>query len=153
MRINSLPKDRKLGLLLHRVFKDFQIRHDMMMANHLFEGLRAPHSAITLHLADKPRRLSELAALNNMRPQSMLKLINELEALGYVERVEDPSDTRAKLVQFTEQGERMLAASTESAAEIYSHYDSILSSEEMNIDTLVDLMECLDNQITEQTST
>ena len=150
MQINSLPKDRKLGLLLHRVFKDFRNRHDLMMANHLHSGLRASHSAITLYLAERPHRLSELAKLNKLRPQSILKLINELETLGYVERVEDPSDTRAKLVQFTVQGQQMLDASTAAAADIYSDYKTMLASEKLSIDKLVELIECLDSKIASQ---
>ncbi len=42
----------------------------------------------------------------------------DLEALGYVERVRDPADGRAKIIQLTEHGREALAASREIFADI-----------------------------------
>ena len=142
-----LKNDEKLGLLIFRLFKDFRTRHDQIMALHRQNGLRAAHSAVIVYLAERPHRLSELASLNGMRPQSMLKLVNELEKLGYVERVPDSRDSRAKLVQFTPEGAQLLATSTAASAEIYKLYADVLETNDMSLKDLLDIMQALLDQI------
>lgn len=133
----QLSKADSLGLFIFRLFRDFYSRHDKFMAEQNLAGLRGAHSAVTVYLAQRPHRLSELAKLNEMRPQSMLKLVNELEALGYVERVQDPKDSRAKLVQFTRSGKRLLAASSEASREAYVLYRALLQEDNVDIDSFL----------------
>ena len=45
-----------------------------------------------------------MAADARITKQAMMALIDELELRGYVRRVVDPSDTRAKLVRLTTRG-------------------------------------------------
>lgn len=49
-------------------------------------------------------RPSELAARSGVSKQNLNYLLNELEKMGYLTRVADPDDGRAKLVQVTEAG-------------------------------------------------
>mgnify|MGYP000041010762 FL=1 len=81
-----------------------------------------------------------------MRPQSMLKIINELEALGFVERVNDPQDTRAKLVQFTAEGKKMLTVSTHASDDIYQQYANIIGEQALQsmLDNMQDLLKGLE---------
>jgi len=48
----------------------------------------------------------------------MARLVAHLEAHGYVERVADPGDRRAKLVRATERGSAVFAIARELVAEI-----------------------------------
>ena len=48
----------------------------------------------------------------------MGEAVADLEALGFVERVPDPADGRAKIIQLTEHGREALAASQEIFADI-----------------------------------
>jgi DNA-binding MarR family transcriptional regulator len=48
--------------------------------------------------------VSELAAAEHMRPQSMAQTVRELEAEGLVRRRPDPADGRRSLVELTEAG-------------------------------------------------
>jgi DNA-binding MarR family transcriptional regulator len=50
-----------------------------------------------------------LAERAQMTKQSMAQLVAHLEAYGYVERVDDPSDGRAKLVRATARGREVYA--------------------------------------------
>lgn len=120
---------KQLGLLLTRLTRDFQQRHDDKASRFNICGLRSSHSAVTVYLAKRPYRLSELAELNRMRPQTVLKMINELESLGFVERISDPKDSRAKLVQFTPEGKKMLTVSSHASNDIYQRYAAILGEE------------------------
>jgi DNA-binding MarR family transcriptional regulator len=68
--------------------------------------LHPPHFAITQLLWDRPdgERLTELARGARITKQSAQALVDQLEASGYVERVDDPQDKRARLVRFTKKG-------------------------------------------------
>jgi DNA-binding MarR family transcriptional regulator len=51
-------------------------------------------------------RLTELAAMAGMTKQSMGELVDQMVAAGYVERVADPTDGRARRVRLTRKGRR-----------------------------------------------
>jgi len=48
----------------------------------------------------------------------VVSLVNDLERLGYVERVPDPADGRAKLVRLTRRGAQAQSAAREIIAQI-----------------------------------
>ena len=55
------------------------------------------------------RRSPTLAERAQMTKQSMGELVRHLEAHGYVERMPDPADGRAKLVRATDRGREVYA--------------------------------------------
>jgi DNA-binding MarR family transcriptional regulator len=55
-----------------------------------------------------PQSVSDLAASERVRQQSMAQTVGELEADGLVERRPDPDDRRRALVSLTEQGSSTL---------------------------------------------
>ena len=57
-----------------------------------------------------PQSVSDLAASERMRQQSMAQTVSDLEADGLVERRPDPQDRRRALVSLTEQGIATLQA-------------------------------------------
>jgi DNA-binding MarR family transcriptional regulator len=57
-----------------------------------------------------PQSVSELAAAERMRPQSMAQTVGDLEADGLLRRRPDPGDGRRALVELTEQGNDALQA-------------------------------------------
>ena len=57
-----------------------------------------------------PQSVSDLAAAERVRPQSMAQTVTDLETDGLVERSPDPHDKRRALVALTEQGNEALAA-------------------------------------------
>jgi DNA-binding MarR family transcriptional regulator len=58
---------------------------------------------------DGPRSVSELAAAERVRPQSMAQTVGDLEAEGLVARTPDPTDGRRALVELTDEGLATLA--------------------------------------------
>jgi DNA-binding MarR family transcriptional regulator len=71
-----------------------------------FAGVQPAHSAVFQPLWQVPEgaRITALARASRITKQSMSTLITDLEAGGYVERVEDPDDARATRVRLTARG-------------------------------------------------
>ncbi len=59
---------------------------------------------IFFYLREGGLRLTELAERAHTTKQAMRYTVNQLEAAGYVERVADPTDGRAKIIRLTERG-------------------------------------------------
>lgn len=72
--------------------------------------IRPAHSAVFFHMEHEGIRLSRLAEKAQMTPQAMGELVDDLEELGYLRRVPDPADRRAKLIVFTDRGDAALRA-------------------------------------------
>lgn len=71
-----------------------------------FPDLQASHF-IVIQVIDHPpagSRLTWLAEQARMTKQSMGQLVDALERTGYVERIADPTDRRAKQIRLTERG-------------------------------------------------
>jgi len=67
-------------------------------------------SAMGVLLNSGDQLMGELAALERVRPPSMTRVVNSLEARGYVARRPDPRDHRQCLVTLTDPGRQVLLA-------------------------------------------
>ena len=77
------------------------------MAERGYDDVRPGHGAVFLHVDRRAgTRLGELARRAGITKQSMMQVVDDLEARGYVRRVPDPADARAKLVRLTAEGRR-----------------------------------------------
>ena len=70
-----------------------------------YGDIRPTHGCVFRFIREEPLRLTELATLAGMTKQSIGEVIDNLVELGYVKRVPDPQDRRAKLICLTERGE------------------------------------------------
>ncbi len=59
---------------------------------------------IFFYLREGGLRLTELAERAHTTKQAMLYTVNQLAGAGYLERVADPTDGRAKIIRLTERG-------------------------------------------------
>ncbi|MFH8248761.1 MarR family winged helix-turn-helix transcriptional regulator [Microbacterium sp. B2969] len=55
-----------------------------------------------------PVQQHTIAAALNVTPRNITGLVDALEAVGYVERIPDPTDRRARLVGLTPQGHELM---------------------------------------------
>lgn len=67
-------------------------------------------SALAVLLNSGDQLMGELAAQEKVRPPSMTRIVNSLEARGFVARRPDPRDHRQCLVSLTESGRQVLLA-------------------------------------------
>lgn len=68
------------------------------------QPIRAAHTALFPHIDLEGTRLTELARRLGVTKQAVAQLVDDLEAMGIVERVPDPRDGRAKLIGFSAAG-------------------------------------------------
>jgi DNA-binding MarR family transcriptional regulator len=72
--------------------------------------VRPGHLAVFLHIDRRSgTRLTELARRARITKQAMMLLVDDLESRGFVRRVDDPSDGRARVVKLTARGRRAVA--------------------------------------------
>ena len=91
-----------------------------------FSDVRESHDCVFRHLTDDGVRLRDLASAAGMTPQGVGEHVDELERLGYVERVPDPADRRAKLIRPTKRGSAFMRAGYAALAEIEDEWTSAL---------------------------
>ena len=102
---NPIPGSRaNLGVLLREPFRISSLRLHERFAERGHPEVRPPHGNVFQFLDDDGTRVSVLAERAQMTKQSMAELVAHLERHGYVERVADPDDRRAKLVRATDRG-------------------------------------------------
>jgi DNA-binding MarR family transcriptional regulator len=82
-------------------------------------------------LDDDGTRASVLADRAQVTKQSMAELVIHLERLGYVERVPDPCDRRAKLVRATPRGRQLYEIARDVVAEIEAEWTQRLGKAKM----------------------
>jgi DNA-binding MarR family transcriptional regulator len=93
--------------------------------------VRTPHGNVFPFLDDAGTRVSVLAERAQITKQSMAELVAHLERHGYVERIPDPQDRRAKLVQATARGEEVYAIAREFVAELEADWTRRLGKQKM----------------------
>jgi DNA-binding MarR family transcriptional regulator len=93
-----------IGALVSTVWLELRHRVNSALAAAGFDDYRPTHESVFQWLGPNGDRVSDLAQHAGMTRQSMAELVDYLEAHGYVERVPDPSDGRAVLVQRTDRG-------------------------------------------------
>lgn len=83
-----------------------------------FSDIRLVHGCVFRYMKEEGLRLTEIAERGNMTKQSAGEVVDDLVALGYVERIPDPDDRRAKIVRLTERGEAAQSYGFQLLAEI-----------------------------------
>jgi DNA-binding MarR family transcriptional regulator len=120
-----------LGLLLREPFRiGSELLHDEL-ARRGHPDVRPPHGNVFQFLDDAGTRVGVLAQRAQITKQSMAELVAHLERHGYVERVPDPVDRRAKLVRATARGNEVYAIARAVVAEIEQQWTERLGKAKM----------------------
>ena len=69
-----------------------------------YGDIRPTHGCVFRFVREDGMRLTELAEMAGITKQSAGEMVDGLVELGYVERIPDPADRRAKLIRLTDQG-------------------------------------------------
>jgi DNA-binding MarR family transcriptional regulator len=91
--------------LLNAALDEFTAEFQKRVAATEYSDIRVTHGCVFGNIdPDRGTRLTELAERACMTKQSVGEVASDLEQRGYVERVPDPADGRAKIIQLTERG-------------------------------------------------
>lgn len=122
----------EIGQVLMLALQDFQRRLDRDLEKAGFPGIPQRHRALFMHLdSHGASRSVELAEAAGIRPQSMMKIVHELEGLGLICRRTDPEDSRAKLIEFTGEGQRLIEQLTQSTERVWTQYAGLLGEKKL----------------------
>ncbi|WP_377640791.1 MarR family winged helix-turn-helix transcriptional regulator [Oryzobacter terrae] len=101
------------------------------LVEHGFDDFRPSHSAVFEHLDDRGTTVSALADRATMTKQAMAELVAHLEEAGYVRRVPDPEDRRAKLVLPTERGRKVYRVARSLVPELHARVADLIGDQRL----------------------
>jgi DNA-binding MarR family transcriptional regulator len=120
--------DPSLGVLLFLPYRHLEQR--------ILEAVVAAGHPITLAQARVFQRIdpdgsrpTDLAAAAQVTKQTAGFLVDQLEQAGYVERIRDPTDARARLVRITRRGYDAIAVAREVEARVEAEWRALLGAE------------------------
>jgi DNA-binding MarR family transcriptional regulator len=119
-----------IGMLSTRLLFGLQSELFRRCAQEGFDDLRPRHGAVAAYLDENGLRQTELTRLARRNKQTIGAIVDEMEKLGYVSRVPDPADRRAKLIMPTARGLRLMELSDTIIADIESKYAAKVGQKE-----------------------
>ena len=106
----NMPEMTDITRLLLEARRSLASELDTDLAERGYPDLRPGHAALFLTVDRRSgSRLTDLAEQARLTKQAMMSMVDDLEERGYVRRVPDPNDSRAKLVRLTASGRRAAA--------------------------------------------
>jgi DNA-binding MarR family transcriptional regulator len=108
-QVAGKERPANLAVLMREVFVALNDIVVARLAERGHDVVRPAHGAVFQYLDDTGTTVSVLAERAHMTKQAMAELVQHLESHGYLTRVPDPEDRRAKLVLPTERGHEVIA--------------------------------------------
>jgi DNA-binding MarR family transcriptional regulator len=122
---SQTPFIRLLNTALDQFIDDLTAR----VSETEFADIRISHGCVFGNIDPDGSRLTELAERAHMTKQSVGEVATDLETRGYVERVPDPADGRAKIIRLTERGHEAQALGIELIAGIEREWGERIGEE------------------------
>ena len=120
VQMDEAAEERQnLGLLCFYPARAMEFRVFEALAEAGFADLSIAQGRVAARIGPGGTRVTELAEQAGVTKQTAGYLVDQLERAGYVRRVPDPTDARARLVQIAERGVavREVAKATEAEVE------------------------------------
>ena len=135
-----------VGVLLFLPYRAMESRVFAGLAAAGFEDLTPAQARVLARIAPAGSRLTDLAAQAGITKQSAGFLVDQLEANGYVERVPDPSDGRARLVRLTPRAHKVVAVANAEVDRTLAEWADHVGAERLQHvhETLLELREITD---------
>lgn len=91
--------------------------------------IRVAHTAVFPHVPFDGVRLTTLAERMGVSKQAVQQLVDDLEAVGVLERVPDPDDGRAKLIRWTAAGRAALVDGLGVLGELAAELEALVGAD------------------------
>jgi DNA-binding MarR family transcriptional regulator len=131
-RTTARESPENLAILLREAFVVLNDLAVSRLAERGHGAVRPAHGAVFQYLDDAGTTVSVLADRARMTKQSMAELVRHLETHGYVRRIPDPADRRAKLVQATDRGLEVFAIVRELVTDTEHQLNEALGARRMS---------------------
>ena len=136
------PRQRQeLGILLFVANRALEQRaFDAVVAAGITDVTLA-QARIAARIARDGSRVSDLAEQARVTKQSAAALVEQLEKAGYVERVPDPTDGRARLVRLTPRSQRVAEVADAEVERVLAEWADLVGEDRLQqlYETLRDL--------------
>lgn len=120
-----------VGVLLFLPYRAMETRVFEGLAAAGFDDLTPAQARVFQRIAPGGSRVTDLAEQAGITKQSAGFLVDQLERAGYVDRVPDPSDGRARLVRVAERGARSVQVSRGIVAQVEAEWTARLGARRM----------------------
>ncbi|MBF6173010.1 MarR family winged helix-turn-helix transcriptional regulator [Nocardia blacklockiae] len=120
-----------VGLLMFIAYRAMEDRIYAGLAEAGYGDVTLAQGRLAGRLAPGGSRITELAEQAQITKQTAGFLVDQLERAGYVERVPDPSDGRARLVRLSPRGRAMADHANEIAAAVQAEWAARLGARRM----------------------
>jgi DNA-binding MarR family transcriptional regulator len=130
-----------IGQLLVRLLNEFRTDLAEPRSRAGYGDIREPHLQVFGNIRMGGIRLTELAGRAQLSLAATSELVNDLVSLGYLIRRPDPSDGRAKLIDFTDRGRSLMAAAGERVVDIEQRWAQAVGRH--NFDSMCQTMQTL----------
>lgn len=144
-----MPPDRQqpnLGILLFVAYRALEQRaHEAVLAAGITD-ITLAQARIAARIGPHGTRVSDLAEQARVTKQSAGFLVDQLAAAGYVERVPDPADRRARLVRLTARAQRVVKTANAEVERVLAEWADHVGAERLHEmhGTLLELREITD---------
>ena len=118
-----------LGLLCYIASRAMETRVFEALAAAGFDDITTAQGRLFARIGPKGTRVTDLAEQARITKQTAGFLIDQLERAGYVRRVPDPADARARLVQIAPRGEAAVAVARVAEAEVEAEWTGHLGKQ------------------------
>ena len=120
---------QNLGLLCFYPLRAMEARLSAALAAAGFGDMTLAQGRIAARIGPHGTRLTDLAEQALVTKQTAGHLVDQLERAGYVRRVPDPTDGRARLVQMAERGREVVALARKVEQEVEAEWTAYLGEE------------------------
>ena len=117
-----------IGVALFIPYRDTEDRMFRALQDAGFDDWTLAQCRVFQRIAPEGSRLTDLADQAQMSKQSAGVMVDQLERLGSVRRVPDPTDGRARLIVIVERGLRAVDVAAATLDEIISEWKSYLGT-------------------------
>lgn len=117
-----MPDEPNLGVLLFVSYRAMEERVFEVLRQAGFGDFSTAQARVFQRIAPEGSRVTDLARQAQVTKQTAGFLVDQLERAGYVQRVPDPSDARAKLVRVAPRGAEAVSVSAVAVAAVEAEW-------------------------------
>jgi DNA-binding MarR family transcriptional regulator len=139
---------RSIGGLLAVALRTLTAEHHRRLDAAGYPDLRPGSGNVFEHIGADGSTVAAMAERAGISPQAMVQIVDALQACGYVERVPDPTDRRAKIVRLTARGQTADRTARENLRAIEAEWADRLGEDRFRQlrASLADLVAALDDR-------